>query len=82
MFQGKQTSGYCVPSSSVAIGDYDEIYARLPERTIGASISPSLKSELGRVQVRISTLCRFAGGGGDEDEDNVRMVMARQIPRM
>lgn len=44
-------------------------HQRLPERTIGASTIPSLKSS----GVRCDVLRRFGGGGGVEDDNLLDM---------
>lgn len=82
MLQSKETSRHCDPNSSAAYGDiHERTNAQLPERTMGASMSPSLKSEVGRVHMGISSLCRLAGRG-DGEEQTARMLMGREIKRM
>ena len=51
-----------------------ETDARLPERTIGASIRPFLKSVVGRVQTGAPIFCLLAGGGGDGEQDRGRIL--------
>lgn len=62
-------------------------HIRLPERTIGASIRPSLKSDVGRIHRTISASSkrgRLAGGCRDVggDDESVRIDMARRRKRM